>query len=174
MDSIVNLDTFSEDQKTYTADYKIERNIIESTCTKLIFNVMPKRDVEEKLYIKEYKIGKNYIEAIFDREYKSSMTKSPSHLIFLSALVHMQKMIYVYMCDYLAIEYDPYGPEILKVWPTSLDIQMPKLITQCKDISHQIHFLNIRKLKEKVYHVTAETNINNIITVNGMTMVYLI
>ena len=53
MDSIVNLDTFSEEQKTYTADNKIERNIIESTCTKLIFNVMPNRDVEEKLYIKE-------------------------------------------------------------------------------------------------------------------------
>ena len=174
MDSIVNLDTFSEEQKTYTADNKIERNIIESTCTKLIFNVMPNRDVEEKLYIKEYKIGKDYIEAIFDREYISSMAESPSHLIFLTALVHMQKMIYVYMCDYLDKEYDPYGPEILKVWPTSLDIQMPKLITQSKDLCHQIHIQKIRKLKEKVYHITAETNINNIITVNGMTMVYLI
>ncbi|NQT97475.1 MAG: hypothetical protein HQ562_07010 [Candidatus Marinimicrobia bacterium] len=148
--------------------------IQESTCNQLIFNVMPNMGVKESLYIKEYRIGDNYIEATFNREYQSSMKNSPSHLIFLSVLVHMQKMLYVFMCHNQGLKYDPYGKEVLKVWPTSLDIQMPKLITQCNDIIHRIDIKKIRKIKEKIFSVTADTNINDIITINGMAMIYIL
>ena len=148
--------------------------IQESTCNQLIFNVMPNMGVKEYLYIKEYRIGDNYIEATFDREYHSSMKNSPSHLIFLSALVHMQKMLYIFMCHNQGLKYDPYGKELLKVWPTSLDIQMPKLITQCNDIIHRIDIKKIRKIKEKVFSVTADTNVNGVITINGMAMIYIL
>ncbi len=151
-----------------------QKIITEASCNKLAFNVMPNLGVEEKLFIKEYRIGKDYIEALFDREYESEMSQSPNHLIFLSVLVHMQKLLYVYMCDYLDLKYDPHDKEVLKVWPTTLDIQMPKLITENTDIVHRMDIKKVRQLKDKVYHVYADTNVNSIIKINGMAMIYVI
>ncbi len=148
--------------------------INETTSNQLIFNVMPNMRVEENLYIKEYRVDDNYIEAVYSRKYKSSMAKSPSHLIFLSVLVHMQKMLYVYMCQKLDLKYDPYAPEVLKVWPTTLSINMPKLVTKCEDIVHRMDIISVKKVRDKVYHVTAETNVEGIISIDGTAMIYIL
>lgn len=148
--------------------------IQETTSNQLKFNVMPNRDVHESLFIKEYRVGHRFIESTFDREYFSSMKNSPNHLIFLSVLVHMQKMLYIYMCEYLGLKYDPFAEEILKVWPTNLDIKMPKLITQTNNIVHRINIKKIRKLKDKVFNIYADTDVNGIIKINGMAMIYLL
>ena len=79
--------------------------ISDKSIQKIGFNVMADRKVEELLYIKEYRVWDNAIETIFDREYYTEMDASPDHLIFLSALVNLQKMVYVYMHHYLGIEY---------------------------------------------------------------------
>ena len=68
---------------------------------------MPERPVRETLHIKRYRIGERCITAEFDRSYVNSILKSPSHLIFLSALVHSLKLMYVYACHTLGLKYDP-------------------------------------------------------------------
>ncbi|MEM7192787.1 MAG: hypothetical protein AAF405_07985, partial [Pseudomonadota bacterium] len=97
----------------------------EAVDNEMTFNVMPERPVKEVLHIREYRLGDHYAEAHFDRSYHSSMLKSPSHLIFLSAVAHLQKIVYVYACHHLGLEYDPHGPEKLKIWPTTVNIEMP-------------------------------------------------
>ena len=75
--------------------------ISDNTIQKIKFNVMNGKDVEEILFVKEYRIWDNAIETIFDRDYKTDMLNSPSHLTFLSSLTNLQKMVYVFMHHYL-------------------------------------------------------------------------
>ncbi|NOZ75912.1 MAG: hypothetical protein GXO90_11170 [FCB group bacterium] len=138
---------------------------------KISFNVMPNRPVEERLIMRRYRVWDDAIEAEFDREYFSSMEKSPDHLIFVTVLVHLQKMIYVYMCHYCGIPYDPYNHELLKVWPTQLDISMPKLITKKTKIHHLLKVKSVIEMRPKQFMITADSSVENRIAVNGEAVV---
>ena len=152
----------------------ITRTIDESTESALEFNVMPDRPVRETLHIKRYRIGHRFIEAQFDRTYVSSMLKSPSHLIFLTALVHTQKILYVYACHELGLEYDPYGPEVLKIWPTQVEIQMPRMVRNESDLTHTVHIDSFERLAEGRHHIVMRSEINGCIYINGETPVYVL
>ena len=90
--------------------FSLSRNsdtIYENSHQSLKFNVMSDRSVKETLVIKKYIITDNRIVVEFDRKYRTEMISSPDHLIFLSALINLQKMIYVLMCKKLNIKYWP-------------------------------------------------------------------
>ena len=89
---------------------------------------MPNKFVEETLIIDKYLIYNNKIEAYFDRLYNTEMKKSPNHFIFLSSLINIQKMIYLYMCDQFDIEYNPDDDEKFKIWPICTDIKMNGMV----------------------------------------------
>lgn len=144
-----------------------EKVIKEKTYSQLVFNVMPNKPVEEVLKIKEYRIWNRSIEARFDRSYHSSMDKSPSHLIFLSSLVHLQKMLYVYFCHEFGIDYDPFGPEKLKIWPTKVDVNMPKMITETEDLKHQVIIDNFMQTKSNAYYGSSTSFINDNMIIRG-------
>ncbi|MEE9190044.1 MAG: hypothetical protein V3U16_04670 [Candidatus Neomarinimicrobiota bacterium] len=146
--------------------------IKESTTNNVSFNVMPDRPVEEKLHVREYRIWDSGIEAIFDRSFHTTMDKSPSHLTFITALIHMQKMLYVYMCHDQNIEYDPFKPEKLKIWPTILSIDMPKLVTKSENISHKMWIKDVSPMtKSNHYLVTADTVVGDYVFINGQALV---
>src|SRR4051812_49354203 len=84
-----------------------ERVIQDNSEVELTFNVMPNRPVTEKLKIREYRLWDRYAEATLDREYFSSMEKSPNHLVFLTACAHFQKICYVYLTHEFGFEYGP-------------------------------------------------------------------
>ena len=81
----------------------------------------------------------------------SEMSQSPDHLIFLSTLVHLQKMIYIYLCYEFGLSMKLEENEKLKIWPTNINISMPKMVTKKKDISQ-------RKCKKKVSPNVGERN----------------
>ena len=64
------------------------------------------------------------------------MIHSPDHLIFLSTLIQLQKMIYIYLCYEFNYPFSLNEEEKLKIWPTNISIDMPKMITKSKNISH--------------------------------------
>ena len=148
--------------------------VTEGGINHISFNVMPNLRVEETLFIKEYRIWDRYMEAIFDREYHSSMARSPDHLMFLTSLVHLQKMLYAYLCYEFGVDYDPYKPEKIKIWPTVLKIEMPQLITKTKDIVHRLRIADIFQRNEKSYYVSAVTSIEDTVSIIGEAAVYLI
>jgi len=143
----------------------------DSVVNNVSFNVMPGKQVEEKLIMRRYRVWDDAIEAEFDREFYSSMVKSPDHLIFVTALVHLQKMVYVYMCHYCGLKYDPYGHEVLKVWPTELEISMPKLITRHSNIKHLMKIKSVVEIRPNQFLVTADSSIENRLTINGQAAV---
>ena len=149
-------------------------SIFEDTISELKFNVMPDRPVTEKLLIKEYRIGPRYIESVFDRTYCSSMEHSPSHLVFLSALVHTQKMLYTYFCHEFELEYDPFKKEKLKIWPTIVNVKMPKMITEEGGISHKMWITRFIKRTKTKFFIETKSNVNDIIVINGSAMILLI
>ncbi|MEM7253653.1 MAG: hypothetical protein AAF493_19725 [Pseudomonadota bacterium] len=152
------------------ADIKIEEK---SDC-RIEFNVMPDRPVEEILHIREYRCGDRYIEAHFDRTYRSSMLKSPSHLIFLSAVVHYQKLLYVYACRHLGLTYDPQGPEVLKIWPTMVHVEMPRMVRNEVDIVHRVHIDSFERLEPKRYMVKTHSDVNDAVFISGETPLYVL
>ena len=101
---------------------KIEIDVTGSSRSKssISFNVLPDKSVKEDIIVKKYILKERSIEAIFDRKYYSEMAQSPDHLIFLSALVHLQKMIYIYLCYEFGLSMKLEENEKLKIWPTNI------------------------------------------------------
>ena len=135
---------------------------------------MPNLPVEETLFIKQYKIWHRYVEATFDRKYHSSMSRSPDHLMFLTILIHLQKLFYVYCCHEFDLKYEPLKCEKVKIWPTVLKIEMPQLITKTRDIVQWLEIKDIFQRNEKSYYMSAQTSIENTVSMSGEAVVYLI
>lgn len=153
---------------------KFSKTIKETSKNIVSFNVMPNKQVCETLNIKEYLIKHREITGVFDREYETSMRNSPNHLIFLTALVHLQKLIYVYLCDEFGFTYDPFGDEVLKVWPTNLEIEMPKMITKTRDVKQHVKINSLRKTGEKSYFGNCFSTIEGIVTIKADAAVFII
>lgn len=126
------------------------------------FNVMPGRPVSETLHVREYRTGERYVEAHFDREYQSSMKASPSHLIFLTALVHTQKMLYLALCREFGLDYDPEGEEVLKMWPTKINVKIPTMIAEEEDLVQKLWIRKLRKVDERTYRAVIEVRIGTL------------
>jgi hypothetical protein len=139
----------------------------------VLFNVMPDRSVKEELRITEFRIGPTWIEAEFDRTYHSSMLNSPSHLTFVSALIQMQKVTYVYSCHRFGFDLDVRQPEVLKVWPTSLSIGMRDLVTDETRLIHRMDFAGYRKIENRKYLATAISRIG-VLQIDGSAMITLL
>ena len=148
--------------------------ITDKAIQKIRFNVMTDRNVEEVLYIKEYRVWDNAIETIFDREYYTEMAASPNHLIFLSALVNLQKMVYVYMHHYLGIAYSSKDEEKIKIWPTDLNLNMPKMIFDKKHLCHRMDIKSVKFVGSNKYYIIADTNVNGIIKISGKALAIIL
>lgn len=144
-----------------------------STCG-LRFNVMPDRPVEETLHLEEYRVWDRYVEAQFDRTYMSSMEKSPDHLVFLTALAHTQKMLYLAMCREFGFDYDPNGTEQLKIWPTKVGVKMPKLCSQAKGVVQELRVLEVKKFTDTTYKVKLESRVGDALIITAEAPVYLL
>jgi hypothetical protein len=125
----------------------------------LNFNVMPGRPVKEELSMKEFRVGPDWIEAEFDRKYYSSMLNSPNHLTFIAALIQMQKVTYVYACHRLGFVSDVKGPEVLKVWPTSVNVTLRDLVREEKSLVHRMDFTVFRRVEARKYLATTKSRI---------------
>lgn len=160
--------------KSLSEFFAPETVVKESTVCGISFNVMPDREVKEILKIKEYRIWDGYIEAVFDREYYSQMKKSPDHLIFLTALVHMQKMLYVYVCHKFNLGYNPHEEEKVKFWPVKLDISIPKLIRSNEDVVHKMKIESIEKADANTYMMKARSCVGKGLFINGESPFYIL
>ena len=138
------------------------------------FNVLPGKKIQEKIIVKEYRLKKRFIEAKFDRKYFSEMAKSPNHLIFLSSLIQLQKMNYIYLCYEFKHPIAINGKERLKIWPTNINIDMPKMITKRNNLSQQIKIKNLRKLNKNSYFGKCESVIENVVSLSADAMISII
>ncbi len=144
-----------------------------STCA-IQFNVMPGLPVEETFHVKEYRVSDRYVEAQFDRSYRSAMASSPDHLVFLTALTHMQKLTYLAVCRELGYEYDPDGPEHLKIWPTKLDIRIPKLYSRSKDVVQSFTLFELKKFNETTYRAVGESRVDDALCIKASAPVVIV
>lgn len=140
----------------------------------LVFNVLPKKDIKEKINVKKYYLKDRSIEAIFDREYSTDMIHSPDHLIFLSSLIQLQKMIYIYLCYEFNLNININDKERLKIWPTNIKIDMPRMITKKTNLSQKIKINNLRKLTDGSYFGKCDSNIENIIHITADAMITVV
>ena len=145
-----------------------------SDSSSLVFNVLPKKNIKEKINVKKYYLKKRSIEAIFDRKYSTDMIHSPDHLIFLSSLIQLQKMIYIYLCYEFNLNLNINDKEKLKIWPTNIKIDMPRMITKKINLSQKIKINNLRKLSNHSYFGKCESNIENIIHITADAMITVV
>ena len=137
--------------------------IREQHTSHLSFNVMPGKPVTERLQVRENRVGERYAEAHFDREYESSMRNSPSHLIFLSTLVHTQKLLYVALCREFGLPYDPHGAEQFKMWPTKVEVRIPELIAEETNLVQQLWIRELKQFNDKTYRAVIETRVGSLV-----------
>jgi len=137
------------------------------------FNVMPDRPVEETLKVREYRCGPGYVEAHFDREYRSSMASSPSHLIFLTALAHTQKMLYLALCREFSLPYDPKGAELFKMWPTKIEVKIPTLLAQEKDCVQQLWLRSVKKLPNGARRAVIDVRVDTM-TIKAVVPIFML
>jgi hypothetical protein len=144
----------------------------DSEC-RVDFNVMPDRSVREELRIREFRVGPTWIEAEFDRTYTSSMLHSPSHLTFVSALIQMQKVTYVYSCHRFGFDPDVRAPESLKIWPTKLAVLMRTLVTEEHHLVHRMDFTDFRRIEDNKYLAIATSRIGAL-SIDGSAIIMLL
>ena len=155
-----------------SADEVVQKIKDRSECN-VEFNVMPDRSVREALRIREFRIGPNWIEAEFDRSYDSDMLNSPSHLTFVSALIQMQKVTYVYACHRFGFSVDVFQPEALKIWPTDVRVTMPGLVRDEKYLVHRMDFIGFRQVGVHAHFATATSRIG-VLCIEGSAMIQLL
>ncbi len=158
----------------YPKEIEIDVLGTEQSSSSIMFNILPGKNVKEDIIVKKYILRERYIEAVFDRNYQSDMAQSPDHLIFLSTLIHLQKMIYIYLCYEFGLSMKLEENEKLKIWPTNININMPKMITDTEDISHAIKIKSLRKTGSKTYFGKCESSINGIVRISADALVYTI
>ena len=148
--------------ESHPADLDALEVIPERHDCRCTFNVMPDRPVEEVLKVREYRVGERYVEAHFDREYRSTMRASPSHLIFLTALAHTQKMLYLALCREFGLAYDPRGTEQFKMWPTKIDVRIPKLIGAERDLVQQLCVRSVKSMPNGAKRAVVDVRVDSL------------
>lgn len=138
------------------------------------FNVMNDRPVKEEFSVKEYRLWDHYGEAVFDRSYHSSMEKSPNHLIFLTGLVHCQKLLYLVLCKHFGFEYEPGQKEQLKIWPTSVQVEMPKMVRKDSDVIQKLRVTSIKKVSDTRFEVSLISDFEGIVKVQSKAAIFLL
>ena len=161
-------------ENPYRKNSRPKKIIKEKSSQNMRFNVMKNRYVNEEVKIKEYRLWDNAIEVLFDRTYQTEMINSPDHLTFLSSLINLQKMVYVFMHSYLSIEYNHKKNEALKVWPGKLSIDMPKMIFKKENISHLMIIKSIQKIKTNRYKMHAITKVDGIVEISGDALIVVL
>ncbi|MEQ8936810.1 MAG: hypothetical protein RIE56_13555 [Amphiplicatus sp.] len=155
-------------------EYSFERLVIDGSSQRIMFNVMPDAAVEEELRPRCYFVGVNIARAVFDRSYATSMSNSPSHVIFMSALVQWQKLLYLLMCHRSGVEYRPTGPELFKIWPTEVRCRMPTLVREEHNITQDAFLSSIEKVGADVWEVEGFAVVNKRIGLVGRAQVHRI
>ncbi|TVQ77475.1 MAG: hypothetical protein EA369_09170 [Bradymonadales bacterium] len=130
--------------------------------------------VREELRIHEYRIWDQYAEATFDREYQSSMEKSPDHLIFLTGLVHTQKLLYLVLSKKFGFEYKSGEKEKLKIWPTQVDVSMPSMIRKNRGVLQRLWVTAIKQLSPTRYEVHLISDFEGVVKIHSTAAVFLI
>ena len=161
----------------YTLTSKKSRTnkvIYDDSIQSLKFNVLNDKHVEEKLSFSKFIVSADTVETYFDRDYKTDMTKSPDHFIFLSALVNLQKMIYLLMCERFNVPYKKNGKERFKIWPINVDVKMNGMIRRKKNLMQDFKINAIEKKSNTKYHISGESSSDSTVYIKGTALVYLI
>jgi hypothetical protein len=127
---------------------------------KLSFNIMPGRNVTETLHFKEYRVWSRYVEAEFDRSYQSDMEKSPSHLVFLTAEAHAQKLAYIAVAEMFERPYDPSDKEYFKIWWTCCFCNVPKMIRDEENLVQSLWIIELVRTGQKSYSLEAYSRVS--------------
>ena len=83
-------------------------------------------------------------------------------------------MIYIYLCYEFGLSIKLEENEKLKIWPTNIKIDMPKMITKREDISHTIRIKSLRKTGSKTYFGKCESSVDGIVKISADALVYTI
>src|SRR5262245_18419861 len=81
------------------------------------------------------------------------MEKSPSHLVFLTAEAHAQKLAYIALAETLGTPHDPTQKEYFKIWWTACYCNVPKMIRDEKNLRQVLWATEFVKSGPKAYAI---------------------
>lgn len=142
-------------------DFQFRRCFEDNSTQNLSFNVMPSRPVNESLTPNRYSVGERIARVVFNREYETQMDKSPSHMVFLSALVQWQKLIYLVLCEEHGIAYNPNGKEVFKVWPTDIRCCLPVMVTDEENLYQDTVVFKQKSVGKNKWQIEAFSTVNS-------------
>lgn len=144
------------------------------TTTVSRFSIMPDRFVDESFVLREVYAYDNVIRGIFDRTYQSEMKASPSHLTLVTAPLQTQKLFYIWIKWKLQQIINIKEPETLKIWPTVLNMSLPRLIRQTKDLTQEIFVQLFEKVSDDTFRYKLKSTIGQALSLSSEGVVYLI
>lgn len=130
-----------------------------------VYSAMPEAQTSEILTMKRFLVAQDSITAEFDY-----CCVSPDPLGYLrmeAALIQIQKIIYVFCCARLGLPVDTTGRELLKVWPTRVDVSKKGEIGDAESVTHRIGFSEFRKIDSSRYFITVESTVNDSLLIGG-------
>lgn len=131
------------------------------------FNIMPDKYVSETFQLRSFVLGPAHAEALFDRSYASDMDASPNHVTMTVLPLLTQRLFYAWCCHKLGLPYDPRGPELLKIWPTLLTLQYPRLLRSTQNMRYRIEVLQFKHRKENRYATEISGTVDGVLRVHA-------
>jgi hypothetical protein len=83
-------------------------------------------------------------------------------------------MTYLYMCYEFQLPYEPFSPERLKIWPTAVNVEMPKMLTEKEALVHRLAIKKVRTQGDKRYFAESQSNVNDLIKIQASAFIYLL
>ena len=74
------------------------------------------------------------------------------------------------LCRRWGLAYEANGPELLKIWPTNIEVKVPELVSEEHDLVQEAWLREVREVRGGRFRFVIETRIaSTMIVVSGVT-----
>jgi len=93
-------------------------------------------------------------------------------MIFLTAMVHLQRMAYIWICCELAGTYEAEAPEKFKIWPISMNCSMPSLVRESCDVIQTLKVVSFDARADGGYLMAGVSTVGEGIRIEATAVVF--
>jgi hypothetical protein len=105
----------------------------------------------EPISSQEYRVGHRIAQALLDCKAENSTEKTSENWIVLAGLARCQKLMYAILCEEFCLALDLNQPEVLKITPISMNVEMLGTIGNVTSLLQTMELIQLEKISTKKF-----------------------
>jgi len=140
----------------------------------LRLHVMPERAMDERLELCECRVGDHRVDARYRCLDPSLLHEASGHVLFLAVLAHYEDILHAWACQGLGRDGGAIAPERVKVWPSIVDVSMPRGLSPDSEVVQTVHIEEVCAIDAQRYLVKSRSHVNHCLTIEGKTPIHVL